>query len=80
MEIPVWAIIAAIAAMGAAIAVVFRTFWTAIQRKDRELQDCQALLLAEKEEKVRILAEFKLKLEKRKNGGTDVRGDQQESS
>ncbi len=72
MEIPVWTIIAAIGSMGAAIGFVFKTFWTAIQKKDKELKECQSALLIEKEEKVRILTEFKTKLETKKNGGTDV--------
>ena len=73
LNVPLWAVIAVVGALATAVGFVFRTFWAALQKKDKELKECNAALLAEKEEKVRILAELKAKLEQRR-GGTDVRG------
>lgn len=72
LNVPMWAIFAVVGALATAIGFVFRTFWTALQKKDKELKECNASLLAEKEEKVKILADLKAKLEQRR-GGTDVR-------
>lgn len=67
--IPLWMLISVITALAAVIGVLWR--WGI--NKDAENKELYQKLLDDKEEKVKILEEFKAKLEQRKNGGTDVR-------